>query len=268
MLKKLLKYDFASLLRYWWIAAIASLGFGAVGGLAVRVLSAEPAFPETVNVLCGLTIDLCVVALSVFATLSFILVAVRFYKNFFTDEGYLTFTLPVKRSTLLNAKLLSGVSLQLLTGGVILLAILIAVIVATFGYVYEPEELPAIPSTLLAFIPVYFLEGLALIVLVCVSSQLFVYACITLGCLITRKAKVITSIAIYYGANQVFSFILQILYLFGISGMTSWLMSTNITHPEPLIALVLFGLILFLAMWCTVLYVLEYYMLDRKLNLT
>ena len=43
----------------------------------------------------------CVMAIIASAVVTELLVFVRFYKNFFTDEGYLTFTLPVSRKDLL-----------------------------------------------------------------------------------------------------------------------------------------------------------------------
>lgn len=46
MLKKLLKYDLKAVFKYWWIAAISTLGLSVLGGFAVTVLrdtvSTEP----------------------------------------------------------------------------------------------------------------------------------------------------------------------------------------------------------------------------------
>jgi len=37
MLKKLLRYDFKSVLRYWWIAALSTVGLALVGGWSISV---------------------------------------------------------------------------------------------------------------------------------------------------------------------------------------------------------------------------------------
>ena len=107
MLKKLLKYDLKSVFKYWWIAAIASLGLSAAGGFCISVMMAEKDVPALIAVLIVLTLLFSIIGIVAFSILSYILLYVRFYKNFFTDEGYLTFTLPVKRSQLLNSKLIT-----------------------------------------------------------------------------------------------------------------------------------------------------------------
>ena len=115
MLKKLLSYDFKALFKYWWIGALTTLALSAVGAGCGTILETEKELPGSVIVFA--TIGMVLVVLSIFAFIIFseLLVYVRFYKHLFTDEGYLTFTLPVKRHQILSSKLISGFVCCLLT---------------------------------------------------------------------------------------------------------------------------------------------------------
>ena len=106
MLKKLLRYDFKSVLRYWWIAAVSTVGLALVGGWSISVFENQKQLPEMLYVVATLAAIVAVLGGVAFAIMTVILLFSRFYKNFFTDEGYLTFTLPVTRTSLLNSKLM------------------------------------------------------------------------------------------------------------------------------------------------------------------
>ena len=89
MLKKLLKYDFQSVMKYWWIAAISSLALSFVGGGCVSLLTREKELPDLVYPFIIFALILVILSFVVFYLMTFIFVFVRFYRNFFTDEGYL-----------------------------------------------------------------------------------------------------------------------------------------------------------------------------------
>ena len=114
MLGKLLRYDIKSILRYWWIIAISTLGAAVLGGGAMRFMI-EFNKIEDPSVILSLTyisafllFALCIFAIVASFILTYILVFYRFYKNFFTDEGYLTFTLPVSRKKLFLSKTINA----------------------------------------------------------------------------------------------------------------------------------------------------------------
>ena len=125
MLKKLLKYDFKSVFKYWWIAALSSFVLAFAGGGSISILNSERELPLIVQPFTIIGLVLVIISFVVFAILSIILVYTRFYKNFFTDEGYLTFTLPVKRTQLLNSKLLMSVGTIFITSAVCVLNVLV-----------------------------------------------------------------------------------------------------------------------------------------------
>ena len=245
MLKKLLHYDTRAMFRYWWIAALSCVVFACAGGGCLSILLSDRTYPFFVNTMAGLGVALPIFGMSAFVILAYILVFIRFYRNFFTDEGYLTFTLPVGRHQLLNAKLISGTSLEQLK--------------EIFTDLWE------ITGT---WIFVYAAELILLFLLTILFGVQFLYACITLASLLVKKAKVITAIGIYYGASSVLSFVMQILQLFALPSVVG--LMENLTEEAALgmAALLLFGMISFTAIFCGLLYLLQYRMLDRKLNLS
>lgn len=274
MLKKLLRYDFKSVFKYWWIAALSSFVLSLAGGGCISLLASEKDLPEAVYALSIIALILVILSYTAFSLVSVILVFVRFYKNFFTDEGYLTFTLPVKRSQLLNSKLIMSVSTMLITSVVCIVNVLAMLCIGLADEIFTEsfwhgitEFFNILIDELGFYLLIYILEIIILIILSVTFSTLFLFCCITIASIITKKAKVITAIGIYYGANSVFSFVVQMFYLFGIASLANWLTGLPTGSEHPAAALILLGIIFFIAVFCALLYTLQYWMIDRKLNL-
>lgn len=277
MLRKLLRYDFKAVLKYWWIAALSSVALAFAGGWCISVFANEKDLPDVLYVVATLLMIIVVLGLVAFAILSTILIFSRFYKNFFTDEGYLTFTLPVKRSQLLNSKLIVSTTTTILTALVIIIDILVMVCVGFYKDIFTDDFLNSFVNDFakeflrddyLGYYALWLIEAIVIVMLLVVFSILFMFSCITVASIIAKKAKVITAIGIYYAANSVFSFIIQMFWLFGINSIDSWLWNLSEQNTVKVVSLILFGLILFMSIFCGVLYSLQYWMLDRKLNLS
>ena len=275
MLKKLLKYDLKYIFKYWWIAALTSTALSFVGGGCITVLRSERNLPEIVHVMSVLSFVFVFLGFMALAILTAILNFARFYQNFFSDEGYLTFTLPVKTTQLLNSKIIMSTIAMVST------SILLAVNVLTMLAIGFADQLPDFFKSLslgieeilkeisvgdIIYLITYLIEFIIIGILSIVFSNMFLYCCITLGSTVTKKAKVVTSIGIYYVANMIFSTAIQIFMAFVIPS------ERFLNLPEEstllIIALVMLVIILFLGILCTVLYTLQYWMLDRKLNLS
>lgn len=274
MLKSLLRYDFRAVLKYWWIAVVSVLAFSVIGGGCIAVLDSDKTLPTVVTVLAVIGLILSILGFFAFYLLTVILVFVRFYKNFFTDEGYLTFTLPVKRTQLLNSKLIMSTSVLCGSGLLMYAGILIMLAIGLGRHLSNPEfweGFPEFSKALLqeldAYVVIYALELLALCVLAFAFFSLLVFCCITFASIITRKAKVLAAIGIYYAANSVLSFVTQLLYLFALPNLSIWLTNMPESQIKATFALLMLVLVLFAAVFCMLLYCLEYWMLDRKLNL-
>lgn len=274
MLKKLLHYDTRAMFRYWWIAALSCVVFACAGGGCLSILLSDRTYPFFVNTIAGLGVALPIFGMSAFVILAYILVFIRFYRNFFTDEGYLTFTLPVGRHQLLNAKLISGTSLLAATMAVLIPAILLMLVIGMREILFTPESLEQLKEIFTdlweitgTWIFVYAAELILLFLLTILFGVQFLYACITLASLLVKKAKVITAIGIYYGASSVLSFVMQILQLFALPSIAGLMENFTEAAALGMFALLLFGMINFTAIFCGLLYLLQHWMLDRKLNL-
>lgn len=276
MLKKLLRYDFKAVFKYWWIVALSSVVLALAGGWSISIFGSEKDLPIILTVVATIVAIIAVMGAVAFSFITVIFVYTRFYKNFFTDEGYLTFTLPVKRGQLLNSKIITSVVASSLTGFVIFFDILIALAVGIPDVIFDEwlwyefwnEFVLEVIDGVGFYFVIYIIEILLALLLLSIFTTLFVFCCITVGSIIAKKAKIITSIGIYYAANSVFTFVVQMFGLFGIESLGVWLSRIDENHFAPVLALLLLCGILFIGVFCAVLYSLQYWLLDRKLNLS
>lgn len=222
MLKKLIKHDFKAVGRIWWIIATVVLIMSVIGAYMLTYVSenAESDTFSLLDVVSLLFIIACILGIvgSIIATVY--LVFNRYYKNLFTDEGYLTFTLPVSRRDILLSKTINTFIWIILQG---ILTVLCIGIFALFGMsaaegVFEFDF--SLFSDLLSFfvneaelglwLPVLIVEGILLAIV-----NVFFYICliqisITFGAVMVNRAKVLAGIGIYYAINTVVSWITQL----------------------------------------------------------
>lgn len=280
MLRKLLKYDFKSVFKFWWIAALISTALSTLGGFCLKVIKdATSEFvtiqpPMVLLVSSWLMFILAILALSVFAVLTAIMIYVRFYQNFFTDAGYLTFTLPVKRTLHLNSKLIMGFVTQFATAFTIIVNICLMLGIAFAEEIFTKEVWDAVVKGVKVFFKelewdsvVFIIEIILISVLVSLFNILFTYACITFASTITKRAKIITAVGIYYGASGLLSFVIQMLYLFGSTTVIDFIDKQPDNMASIILILIALIVLLFVASVCALLYTFEHWMLERKLNL-
>lgn len=277
MMKKLLKYDFRAIFKYWWIVALSSLGLSFIGGISLRIITNMPSDIEDgrvfVFLLAVLGMILTVIGISAFLISAEIFVYVRLYKHFFSDEGYLTFTLPVKRRDLLNSKIISGLVVNIATFAVVAADI---GIILTIGIDFETIQkigesffwfIGSAFETMGALCIAYILEAIVLILCLAVMSYLLVSICITFAAVIAKKYKIFAAIGIYYIASAVVSFVGQFALMFGSMSLAG--IFSNIPEGSVLGigALMLLSVSLLASTICVCLYLLELHMLEKKLNL-
>lgn len=278
MLKKLIKYDFKAIFKYWWIAALASTAISVLGGFCIRIISSEKQLPRMIDTIGAIGLVLVCFGFVAFILSALILTIKRFYTNFFTDEGYLTFTLPVKKSQLLNSKLITAILFQIMTGAVFIVNVVTMICIGASEYIFSQQfinvlkrffELIAhIIDILGLYTPVYILEGIILLLLSLIFSTLFLFSCITFASVIAKKGRIIKAIAIYYIANSVLSFFIQIFLLFGVSAISRWYSVIPDNTTRAVIMLTFLTAIFFIALFCALVYCLQYRLIDKKLNLS
>ena len=274
MLKKLLKYDLRSVFRFWWIVALISVGMAVLGGFAQSLLYNND-IPRVINVIASIVVFFSYFCMMGLAVLTQVLLFIRFYRNFFTDEGYLTFTLPVKRETLLNSKVLAGFIAMAAAAAVCVLNCSIIFTITEYevfrsGEFFSgiKEGLREIPDHLVGPLIVMGIEALVLAALVLLLSVLFLYCCITFGSMLVKKGKLFASIGMYYGIGSSIISAMQLILILSVGSITVWMEPISEWQAPTIVTLILLGGILFLAALCALVYAFTHWMLGRKLNLS
>ena len=224
MLMRLLKYDFKALNRY----LILIHAFLLVAAAAVRIFLTEPirisdSQSVVVSTLGIILFVLVAVGVS-FATS--ILTAIRFYKNLFSDEGYLTHTLPVTRGQHLLSKTIAG-SVWLMIDQILLFVCIFLVIfsnpVQDLWHANKAEIL-----TDLGFTGAYANLGLwqialylfVFLLISALSSVIMIEASIVIGQLFSNH-RILGAVITYIGLTTLMSIIsFAVLLAFGLVNMT------------------------------------------------
>jgi hypothetical protein len=274
MLKKLLKYDLRSVFRFWWIVALISVGMAVLGGFAQSILY-DNDIPRAINVIASIVVFFSYFCMMGLAVLTQVLLFIRFYRNFFTDEGYLTFTLPVKRETLLNSKVLAGFIAMAAAAAVCALNCSIIFAIPQYevfrsGEFFSgfQEVMREIPDHLVGPLIIMGIEALVLAALVLLLSVLFLYCCITFGSMLVKKGKLFASIGMYYGIGSSIISAMQLILILSVGSITVWMEPISEWQAPTIVTLILLGGILFLAALCALVYAFTHWMLGRKLNLS
>ncbi len=280
MLKRLLKYDLRAIFKYWWIIALSSVALAVIGGISFRTYIHLSAITDPTGIQIFLAIMsfigmfASIIGLSAFLVATEIFIYVRLYKHLFSDEGYLTFTLPVKRRDILNSKIISGFIIN--SASVFLLAFdIILMLIIIFG-----AEASSYIANLFSIIgvrifkelgilsAVYIIEIILIFVAASVAAYLVIALCMTFAVIIAKKAKLFAAIGLYYGVSAVGAFLGQIISVFGVIALGGLLSSIPESTIPGMLALLIFGICAFIYALTYLLYTLELYMLEKKLNLS
>ncbi len=228
MLGKLLKYEWRGLRLPFLIMLIVLAGTTAL--TCGVILTINPKFDETI-------VGYSVIALIFSIFLYYFgligcsigtttIVVIRFYKTCYTDQGYLTHTLPVSAKQLLNTKILAAVVTNLLMVVAIVASIFIIIQVGLyhiFSFVPEYTYAQFYREFIEVFIGgfhefedefgisfgLYFVYLIAYGLISLIANIITVFGCVSLGQLFT-KHRIVGAIAAYF----IVQFILQILGYF------------------------------------------------------
>lgn len=203
MFAKMLKYDLRATGGTCGILSAAALGLTALVTVLFRAVPVDDNL--YLDMILGLMAAFFVLAMLAYVAAVEILQFVRFYKSRFTDEGYLTFTLPVNSHQIF----LSGFVTVLLW--TVLSILVFALCIGTFTLVgCDAIEPISEALDLLLYIDIgesfgiYALQlGVSAIysIIICLTS-------LTIGAVIAKKHKVLMAFGIYYGisvANSILS---------------------------------------------------------------
>lgn len=229
MIRKLIKYEMKANLKFWLILVATILFFTILGILSTN-LAIESTFLldeisdfildskyysfwflfiSTIITISSLVLFLCCIAvfMAVFAML--IILMLRFYRSMYTDQGYLTLTLPVKRSTVYYAKTLSNSLLYLTISLISGVGVIMILTCNRTGFTTIVELLNELFDYInFWLLPINFLSiviGLFDLLLMLNFTITLLQFCITLGSTIVKKNKLLASIGVYYGCNFIIS---------------------------------------------------------------
>lgn len=278
MLGKLLKYDFKATGKLFGILSIIVLCTTALGCGALTMMIGYDGFSANnpVELIFSISISMLfffsVLAIFAYALAVMVLVISRFYNSMFTDQGYLTFTLPVSSHTLLLSKTISS--------AVTMICSVIVAVLCIVGFVFT-SDLAVGDGSVLQLIWEAFREWLnifginviattstAIVLLIVrqISSILTIFLAFTIGAVVVKKHKVLAGIGFYFaiscGTSIIQSIVsVEIMYFSDaenslISSSGNWLMFDQWMQ------------ILFSAALAVAAYFITHHLIKNKLNLS
>jgi len=265
MFAKLLKHEFKSVKNTMFLLCGAALIAGILGGLIVWIMENAPAAGENIFVsIIGILFMIGTILILVGCCTAIpIILWLRFYKSKFSDEGYLTFTLPVTSHQILLSSLLN-----------ILIWMVISVLVAVIGicFILSPAFLYVDFNDVTSIFEAASSDGFTVMYSLtmlfgAISSILYSVVippmCITIGAQVARKYKLLAGFGIYYGLNMILSIIT------GIMSAISTFGSMALFKDNGETALLLSLMIPFVIQICLGVggYFIMHRSIDRKLNL-
>lgn len=236
----------------------------AEGGFAIVVEEEDAAMSDLAMVLCMVLLSCGIVAIAVCCAAVVFFLVYRFYKRCFTDEGYLTFTLPVSNHQILLSSIVNCIIGTLLV--ILAAALAVAIIFGMFLLAINSIQTILWADVWTAWNEVWQqlrdsfvknIDQLALLGFSSIASALGSLIClmlsVTVGAMLARKYKILAAVGVYYGISMVESFVFS---------MVAFSASTTQNTTSLLAAPGIMSLLIAVAG-----YFLMYWLTSRKLNL-
>lgn len=273
MFLKLLKYKLNAHRNLFIILSAIALSLSVVGAVDLWFLKQDFFYniePEILSVFAGFAgaflLSAVYYGLMAYTIATAIILLVQFYKNHFTDEGYLTFTLPVTT----HQHLLSSFLSILIWAASTILTLFVCIIILTSPMYASSDflrefttgfwdamaadvELPVVGIPLL---------GISSLLTVCLLPML----AICIGCVAVKRKKLLASFGIGYGIISTFTVLTYILVFLSIVGDT-YIMQEILNSDKFHFILTLLVPLSMQAGVCVGGYFLMHRLVDKKLNL-
>lgn len=264
MLGKLLKYEFKATARIFLPL------YGTVVVLALINKIFMPLDKEAFRIPQMISMSVYCILVAAMFVMTLIVTIQRFYRNLLCDEGYLSFTLPVKTHSHIDAKMITTFVWSVLSVFVMALSILIMAadqntfvhigrFFAELSQAYLQYGFPLVMLTL---------EGIVLLVVSSLSGIVELYAAISIGNLVP-KHRLLAGFGSYIG----FGIVQQIIISIFMPEVTPWLRSyfgsfhINNQFPIERAATAMILLLAYCLVTGLVFYFLTEWFLNKKLNL-
>ena len=268
MVKKLIKYDFASFMRLLLPVQLILLGIAALNRF-IQLFETEDS--TIYNIIFTSSVVLYVIAIIVCLLLTTIVGIVRFYQGMYSNEGYLSHTLPVTPTQHILSKLIVTTIFEL--GSVF--AVFVSLCVATLGE-FNIELFKAGSFLLgkayegLGFhLVLYIIEAVVYLLTAELMGMLMLYFCISMGQL-AKKKKILLAFGVFFGLyflGQVCSTIIIIFVTLNnelVESIAEWAGENYIAFAH-----IVFGVSFTVtAVLGIVYFLLNRFIMSKKLNLT
>ena len=214
MLKKLYLYDSKNLFKALFPIVLSIFGAGVVCfGLFFFATLA----PEDLSILAILPCIFLLFLIMIGGALGMLYPYFYYFRSFYTDTAYFTFSFPASAKTQFHSKILSGATYMYVVGLSMVASLIIAFLGAFFGIladtIINPSDLiesatpGGVSSALSALDIATFILCACYIILTPFISLLIGYTAINLGALILKKHKVLGAILFYFITSWVVSFV-------------------------------------------------------------
>lgn len=256
MLGKLLKYEIKATYKIFLILSGIMILLGGINRLFIKMK-----FFQWDGGLVGAVSILQILMIFAIFTVTFVLIIQRYYKNLFKNEGYLSFTLPVKASTHILAKGITAFMWNTVSWLSVIISLfivtinedLIEMINQLFIELREPNEYLGNQAGLFIF------EVIFIFILSSIVQTLMIYFSISIGQLF-NKNKVGMSFVTYFVV-----YIIQTIITFKSLSIVDF--PTESFRIEPFTQL-LFPILILVTLVFGILYFLgSTYILKKRLNL-
>ena len=270
MVKKLIKHEFI----YYARTLSIFLPLVLVIGVMARVIQFFESESFIYAFVSGSSLFMLYVAVMACMILTTVLSIVRVYKNMYTSEGYLSFTLPVTNAQHIFVKVLVSVVCSFVSLLTVIVSAMIAFsgvtmkeILNVFKYLIVHELFEKIDSIHLVF---FIIEFAIMVLISAISAPLMYYTCITIG-QTARKNRILSAVGvyfIYYMATQVISTVFTVVWMIAVEmGALDGLLKFAEAHPYTVAHTAFIVSIVVNAAIATALYFVTLRIMNRKLNL-
>lgn len=267
MVRKLIKYDFASYQRLLLPVQLILLGI-AVLNRFIQLF--EDGGSTVYNIIFTSSVVLYVIAIIVCLVLTTIVAVVRFYQGMYSNEGYLSHTLPVTPTQHILSKLI--VSMLFVLGS--LCAVFVSACIATLGELnIELFKagfflLKRFDSFVGGYAFLYAIEAVLMLLSYTVMGLLMLYFCISVGQL-AKKKKILLAFGVFFALYVLWQIVGTILIIIVStnSAVREWL-SSLMRHATVFLHVSLCGSFILFTVLSIIFFACTRYIMSKKLNLT
>ncbi|MBE6870593.1 MAG: hypothetical protein E7491_01415 [Ruminococcaceae bacterium] len=215
MVKKLMKYE----LTYYFRTLGLFLPVVFLGGIMTKISRFFSSSDEmsgfvsiSVKDAIGAMIEGVFLMLSIaLYVFSISLIIIRFYKNMYSSEGYLTFTLPVSNRTHIFVKLFAAIIILLLSHLIVIASVFIALWGLDLYYLLTEMAISLFADGIGNAIAL-IAELIVMVLSLDISIVLFCYFCITIG-QTAKKNRILKAFGVFFICFIIVQIALSTLYL-------------------------------------------------------